>query len=115
MRALAETRSEPDMATKPIRGLLDPLMADPSRRRRIKMYVRQMDKPITLRDLRRSRGLAQSAVAVQLKRTQENVSCIEREDDLRLSPIANFVAAMGGKVSVIATFSDQETPLLIKS
>ena len=103
------------MATKPISELLDPAMADPMRRQRIKAYMRAMDKPVTLRDLRRSRGLTQGTVAVQLKRTQENVSRIEREDDPRLSTIANFVAAMGGRVSVIATFDDQETPLLIKS
>jgi hypothetical protein len=103
------------VATKPISELLDPIMADPARRRRIRAYVRAMDKPVTLRELRRSRGLTQGAVAVRLKRTQENVSRIEREDDPRLSTVANFVAAMGGKVSIIAQFDDQETPLLIKS
>lgn len=42
------------MATKPISELLDPVMADPVRRRRIKAHMRMMDKPVTLRELRRS-------------------------------------------------------------
>jgi hypothetical protein len=103
------------MATRPVSELLDPVMADPERWRRIKANVRLLDKPVTLRDLRRSRGLTQGALAVRMKRTQENVSRIEREDDPRLSTVANFVAAMGGRVSIVATFDDQETPLLIKS
>ena len=103
------------MTTKPISELLDPVMADPKRRRRIEANMRLLDKPVTLRELRRSRGLTQGALATRMKRSQENVSRIEREDDPRLSTIASFVAAMGGKVSIVATFDDQETPLLIKS
>lgn len=103
------------MATRPISELLDPVMADPERRRRIQANVRLLDKPVTLRELRRSRGLTQGALAVRMKRTQENVSRIEREDDLRLSTVVIFVAAMGGRVSIVATFDDQETQLLIKS
>lgn len=103
------------MATRPISELLDPVLADPERRRRVKANMRLLDKPVTLRELRRSRGLTQGALAIRLKRTQENVSRIEREDDPRLSTVANFVAAMGGKVSIVATFDDQETPLLIKA
>ena len=102
------------VTTKPISELLDPVMADPERRRRIKAYLRLMDKPVTLRDLRRSRGLTQGALADRLKRSQENVSRLEREDDPRLSTIRNYVAAIGDKVQIIATFDDQETPVLIR-
>ncbi|MGI8477570.1 MAG: helix-turn-helix domain-containing protein [Thermomicrobiales bacterium] len=73
------------MATKPIGDLLDPAMADPVRSRRIAACMRAMDNPATLRELRRSRGLTQGRIAVRLKRSRENVSRLERENDPGLS------------------------------
>jgi transcriptional regulator len=102
------------MTTKPFSVLSDPLMADPESRRRIKLYKRAMEKSVTLSELRRSRGLSQRVVAHRLNQTQANISRLEREPDPHLSTIEEYVASLGGRLSIHATFEDQEIPLLIK-
>lgn len=73
------------MATKPIGDLVDPVMADAVRRRRVAACMRAMDTPTSRREPGRSRGLTQGRIAVRLKRSRENVSRLEREDDPGLS------------------------------
>ena len=67
---------------------------------------------LRLGELRRSRDIPQTAVAAALEVSQPNVSRIEQEDDLRLSTLARYVAALGGDLELGAVFPDGRVELL---
>lgn len=96
-------------------ALRDPVMADPERRARIETRERAMETIIALAKVREQRGVSQTELARDLHVTQANISKIERKalsgEDLYLSTINNYIAAMGGRLQLIATFPDQEIPI----
>ena len=59
---------------------------------------------MTLRELRKARQLTQVSVARQLGISQDGVSRLEQRSDLLLSTLCRTVEAMGGNLSLIATF-----------
>ena len=68
---------------------------------------------LALSDLRRARGVSQATVADALDVTQPNVSRIESEEDLRLSTLGRYIAAIGGRLEITAVFEDGDAvPLL---
>lgn len=67
---------------------------------------------LALGELRRSRGISQTAVADALEVSQPNVSRIEQEQDLRLSTLGRYVAALGGDLELRAVFPDGAVNLL---
>ena len=71
-----------------------------------------MDAETRLAELRERRGLSQASIAEALEVSQPNVSRIEREDDLYLSTLARYVAALGGHLEVSAIFEDETVTLL---
>lgn len=62
---------------------------------------------MTLRDLRKARNQTQARVAKELGINQENVSRLEQRSDLLISTLSGYVAAMGGKLSLMAEFPDR--------
>jgi hypothetical protein len=66
-----------------------------------------IEEELTLRDLRRARHLTQERMAALLGVEQENVSRLERRADLLLSTLSSYVAAMGGKLRLIAEFPNR--------
>ena len=46
-------------------------------------------------------------VAEKLRINQENVSRLEQRSDLLLSTLSGYVAAMGGKLSLVVEFPDR--------
>ncbi|MBB5274482.1 transcriptional regulator with XRE-family HTH domain [Rhizobium rosettiformans] len=62
----------------------------------------------TLQELRKSRDLTQEKLAALLGINQENVSRLERRNDLLLSTLRDYVEAMGGNLEIIARFPDRE-------
>ena len=62
---------------------------------------------LTLRDLRRARTLTQARMATLLGIKQENVSRLEKRSDLLLSTLGGYVAAMGGRLRLVAEFPDR--------
>jgi transcriptional regulator with XRE-family HTH domain len=67
---------------------------------------------MTRQDLRRAREQTQVEVAKMLGITQDSVSRLEQRTDLLLSTLRNYVAALGGRLSLIAEFPDQDPVLL---
>jgi len=67
---------------------------------------------LRLGNLRRQRGIAQTVVAEALEVSQPNVSRIEQEEDLRLSTLARYIAALGGDLELRAVFPDGSVDLL---
>jgi transcriptional regulator with XRE-family HTH domain len=62
---------------------------------------------LTLQDLRKARELTQERVAELLGVKQENVSRLEKRSDLLLSTLTGYVAAMGGRLRLVAEFPDR--------
>ena len=67
---------------------------------------------LALGELRRGRGISQTAVAEALEVSQPNVSRIEQEEDLRLSTLGRYIAALGGDLELRAVFPDGAVNLL---
>ena len=81
---------------------------DPARRRKIEERAAELvAEEMTLRELRMARQLTQVSVARELGISQDGVSRIEQRTDLLLSTLRRTVEAMGGSLSLIATFPDR--------
>lgn len=61
---------------------------------------------MSLSELRKDRGLNQSAVAKQMEIAQPNVSKIESRPDALLSTLTGYIEALGGKLELHAKFPD---------
>ncbi len=66
-----------------------------------------IEEEMTLRDLRHAQHLTQERMAELMGVEQENVSRLERRADLLLSTLSSYVAAMGGKLRLIAEFPNR--------
>jgi hypothetical protein len=89
---------------------LDEFMKDFTPRERAKVEARTaelIEEELTLRDLRQARHLTQERMAVLMGVEQENVSRLERRADLLLSTLSSYVAAMGGRLRLIAEFPNR--------
>ena len=84
----------------------------PLNERRVAAYRRLMDAELRLAEARRRRGVSQAALAEALEVSQPNVSRIEQEEDVYLSTLARYVAALGGHLEVLAVFEDETVTLL---
>jgi predicted XRE-type DNA-binding protein len=77
--------------------------------------VAKVQRRMTLAELRKGRKISQATVAEALGIGQMQISRLEKRKDPRLSTIQRTVAAMGGHLTMIATFPDQEPVVLIPS
>lgn len=93
---------------KKFRNLAAPILADPEARPEIDAYKRAMADALALAELREARGLTQMTTAARMGTTQPNISAIERREDVYLSTLHNYVAALGGRVEVHAIFPDAD-------
>jgi DNA-binding XRE family transcriptional regulator len=98
--------------TRPFSDLAAEAKADPVRRERIATYKRAMLDALALAELRAQRGVTQQDVAGKLGVTQANISRIEHEEDLYLSTLRGYVAALGGELEVNAVFADGKVALV---
>ncbi|HWG38386.1 MAG TPA: helix-turn-helix domain-containing protein [Terriglobales bacterium] len=67
----------------------------------------------TLAEMRKSRRISQAKLANVLGVKQMQVSRLERREDPRLSTLRRSVEALGGQLTLIATFPDQEPMVLV--
>src|SRR5262249_49725862 len=81
----------------------------PEQRARVEARAEELiEEELTLRDLRQAQHLTQERMAELLGVEQGNVSRLERRADLLLSTLASYVAAMGGKLRLIAEFPNRK-------
>jgi transcriptional regulator with XRE-family HTH domain len=71
-----------------------------------------MEVELQLAEVRRRRGVSQATIAAALEVSQPNVSRIEQQDDVYLSTLARYVAALGGHLEVQAVFPEETITLL---
>jgi len=74
--------------------------------------VAKVKRRMTLAELRKGRKISQATVAEALGIGQMQISRLEKRKDPRLSTMQRTVAAMGGQLTMIATFPDQEPVIL---
>ncbi len=80
----------------------------PAQRAQVEARAAELiEEELTLRDLRHARHLTQERMAELMGVEQENVSRLERRADLLLSTLASYVAAMGGKLRLVAEFPNR--------
>jgi len=84
------------------------LRKDPEMEERLARLGKHEDFVLSLGELRQGRKITQKEVAEALGVTQANVSRIEREDDLRLSTLEKYAAALGGRLEIHVIFGDTE-------
>lgn len=97
-----------------MRSLEEKLKGIPAARRR-KIEKRAKDliaEEMTLQELRRARKITQVRMAKELGIRQDGVSRLEKRTDLMLSTLRKTVAAMGGDLSLVASFPDREPVVL---
>jgi DNA-binding XRE family transcriptional regulator len=83
--------------------------------KRGKELIAKVERRMTLAALRKERKISQATVAEALGIGQMQISRLEKRKDPRLSTMARTIAAMGGHLTMIATFPDQEPVVLVAS
>ena len=89
---------------------LEDFMKDFTPEERAKVEARTamlIEEELTLRDLRQAQHLTQERMAELMGVEQENVSRLERRADLLLSTLSSYVAAMGGRLRLVAEFPNR--------
>lgn len=83
----------------------------PLNEKRVALYERLMDAEARLDDVRRRRGLSETALADALD-AAESESATEDPGDVYLSTLARYAAALGGHLELRVVFPDETVTLL---
>lgn len=68
---------------------------------------------LPLADVRKRIGRSQAEVAHLMRTTQSGVSRIERQDDVRVSTLTDYAAALGGRLHVVIECADSSFELTV--
>lgn len=96
---------------KPYKQLRDKVRSDPARAARVDAHRQAMEDALALAEIREHRELTQTDIARVLSTSQANVSRIERQRDLYLSTLSQYITALGGTLKVSAVFDDEEVEI----
>lgn len=96
---------------KAYKDLRDKVRSNPERAARVKTRRQAMEDALALAEIREKRELTQTDIAQVLKMSQANVSRIERQQNLYLSTLAEYVEALGGELKISAVFADEEVEI----
>ncbi len=78
----------------------------PERRARNRRRAEEMLAELRLREVRAACELTQEALAERLQIDQPNVSRLERRTDMHVSTLADYIAALGGRLEILAVFPE---------
>jgi hypothetical protein len=80
-----------------------------TRQAKVKARTRALvAREMSLRELRQAVNKTQKTVARTLNMGQDGVSRLEKRSDLLFSTLRNYVEAVGGSLTLVAQFPDQE-------
>lgn len=94
------------MRTHNFRELLEAMPA--ARQQRIEKRFRKSLAAIPLDQLRKAQQMTQLRLAEVLGINQGEISKIEHRSDIRVSTLADYVEAIGGRLEIRAVFKDRE-------
>lgn len=84
-----------------------------ARKRKIRARTRELVAgELTLRELRKTLHLTQAGLAKRGGMSQDRISKIESNGDLRLSTLLKTVDAMGGKLKLVVEFLNRKSVVL---
>lgn len=69
---------------------------------------------MTLQEIRKHKNITQDDMAKLLGIKQENVSRMERRDDIKVSTLQDYIEALGGEIQINAIFPDNTTLNIMK-
>ncbi len=98
--------------TKPFAEFAEKVKAVPVRRERIAVGKRALEDALALAQLRARQDKTQQEMAEILGVIQANISRIEHEEDLYLSTLRGYLAALGAELEVNAVFPDGKVTLV---
>ena len=75
-----------------------------ARRRRLQAAEPRPSDILPLKELRRSRGVSQAALAHAMVIRQPGISRLEHQGDIQLSTRRKYVEALGGRLEIVARF-----------
>jgi len=85
------------------------------RRQRIDVRYRELrDHVEGLRDLRKAAGKAQADIATALKIKQPSVSKLEKQTDMYLSTLRNYIEAIGGELDLVVRLPSRRVIRLLR-
>ena len=89
------------------------IQLNPARRKKIAARSAALiSEERTLQELRHAHKLTQKRMAEVLGIGQDSVSRLEQRSDLLISTLRGYVEAMGGRLSLIAEFPNQDPVVL---
>jgi hypothetical protein len=94
--------SEPTSSGKEVKG------QEPVNRMRAEIYRRLMEAQEQIAHALYRRGVSHDDVLVALDAVDERISDDQRREDLYLSGLEHYVAALGGRIEVRAVFGKDE-------
>src|SRR5712692_6214333 len=98
---------------KPWSEISAKVRANPERRARIEQREQAIEADLTISQLREARGTTQENVAERMNVTQSNVSHFERNPNIFLRSLADYVEALGGRLEIRAVFPEQVVILAV--
>ena len=85
----------------------------PARRKKVEARTAELiEDETSLCDLRRALALTQEKMAEELGIGQDGISRLEKRSDLLISTLRGYVEAMGGKLRLVAEFSNRAPVML---
>lgn len=92
--------------TKSFKILKNKMSSAAQKKVREKMQYVLAEMP--LQELRQARQMSQERLAEILDTKQASISRIERRTDMYISTLRSYIEAIGGKLDIVARFSDGE-------
>jgi transcriptional regulator with XRE-family HTH domain len=71
----------------------------------------ELRREMLLRELRQTLNVPQSRVARTTGIKQSNLSRLERQSDMQIATLRKIVAALGGKLEIVARFKDADVTI----
>lgn len=85
----------------------------PEAKARVDARAAALDQEVaTLRQLRKALKLTQDEIADKLEIAQGNISKLEARNDLKVSTLAAYIAALGGDLKLVAEFPGTDPVVL---
>jgi len=97
---------------KSFHTLRDPIMADPESRAHVEEQKRAILDALALAALCERRAETQQAAANAPPASRPRLCQIEHQENLYLSTLSHYVAALGGRLEITAIFPDQTIEII---
>jgi transcriptional regulator with XRE-family HTH domain len=94
---------------KACKDLRNKVRSNPERAARVKTRRQAIEDALALAEIRERRELTQTDIAQVLEMSQANVSRIERQQNLYLSTLAEYVEALGSELKLSAVFAERRS------